>query len=66
MIVKVSLAVQGYNHIFFAKVVEPDKQLLVPVDAARIVGDDHRLPHSFDTQGLTEGAVRVEFASKLA
>ena len=39
----------GDNHIVFAKVGEPDKQLLVLVDAARIVGDDHRLPHSFDT-----------------
>ena len=45
---------------------EPDKQLLVLVDAARIVGDDHRLPHSFDTQGLAEGAVCVEFASQFA
>ena len=49
----------GDNHIVFAKVGEPDKQLLVLVDAARIIGDDHRLPHSFDTQGLDEGAVRV-------
>ena len=54
------------NHIVFAKVGEPDKQLLVLVDAARIVGDDHRLPHSFVTQGLEEGSVRVEFASELA
>ena len=37
------------NHIVFAKVGELDKQLLVLVDAARIVGDDHRLLHSFDT-----------------
>ena len=37
----------GDNNIVFAKVGEPDKQLLVLVDAARIVGDDHRLPHSF-------------------
>ena len=56
----------GDNHIVFAKVVEPDKQLLVLIDAARIVGDDHRLPHSCDSQGLAEGAVRVEFASELA
>ena len=56
----------GDNHIFFAKVGEPDKQLLVLVDAARIVGDDHRLPHSFDTQGLAEGVVRVDFASEFA
>ena len=41
----------GDNHIVFAKVGEPDKQLLVLVDAARIVGDDHRLSLSFDTQG---------------
>ena len=45
------------------KVGEPDKQLLVLVYAARIIGDDHRLPHSFDTQRLAEGAVRVVFAS---
>ena len=44
----------GDNHVMLAKVGEPDKQLLVLVDAARIVGDDHRLPHSFDTQGLAE------------
>ena len=56
----------GDNHIVFAKVGEPDKQLLVLVDAARSVGGDHRLPHSFDTQGLAEGAVWAEFASKLA
>ena len=30
----------GDNHNVFAKVGEPDKQLLVLVDAARIVGDD--------------------------
>ena len=42
----------GYNHVMRAKVGEPDKQLLVLVDAARIVGDDHRLPQSFDTQWL--------------
>ena len=56
----------GDNHIVFAKVGEPDKQLLVLVDAARIDGDDHRLPHSFYTQGLVEGAVRVKFASEFA
>ena len=56
----------GDNHIVLAKVGEPDKQLLVLVDAARIVGDDHRLPHSFDTQGPAEGAVRVDFASECA
>ena len=56
----------GDNHIVFAKVGEPDKQLLVLVDAARIVGDDHRLSHSFDTQRLAEGAVRIKLASKFA
>ena len=56
----------GDNHTVFAKVGEPDKKLLVLVDAARIVCDDHRLPHSFDTQGLAEGAVRVDFASEFA
>ena len=54
------------NHIVFAKVGEPDKQLLVLVDAARIVGDDHRLPHSIDTQGLAEGVVWVELPSEFA
>ena len=54
----------GDNYIVFAKVGEPDKQLLVLVDTARIVGDDHRLPHSFDIQELAKGAVRVEFASE--
>ena len=56
----------GDNHIVFAKVVDPDKQLLVLVDAARIVDDDHRLSHSFDTQRLVEGAVRIKLASKFA
>ena len=56
----------GDNHIVFAKVGEPDKQPLVLVDAARIVGDDHRLWHSFDTQRLAEGAVRIKLAHKFA
>ena len=54
------------NHIIFANVGESNKQLLVLVDAARIIGGRHRLPHPFDTQGLTEGAVWVEFASEFA
>ena len=54
------------NHIVFAKVGEPDKQLLVLVDAARIDGDDHRLSHSFDTQTLAGGAIRIKLASKFA
>ena len=49
-----------------AKAGEPDKQLLILVDAAGIVGDGHRLPNSFDTQGLAEGAVRFEFVSEFA
>ena len=44
----------------------PDKQLLVMVDAARIVCDDQRLLHSFDTQRLAEGAVRIKLAPKFA
>ena len=56
----------GDNHIVFANVWEPDKQLLVLVDAARIVGNDHRLPHSFDTQRLAEGVVRIKLAPKFA
>ena len=54
----------GENHIVFAKVGEPDKQLLVLVDAARIVGDDHRLPRPFDPQGLAEEVVRIKLAPK--
>ena len=54
----------GDNYIVFAKVGEPDKQLLALVVAARIVGDDHRLPHPFDSQGHAEGAVRIKLAPK--
>ena len=53
------------NHIVFAKGGEPDKQLLVLIDAS-IVGDDHRLSHSFDTQRLAEGAVGIKLAPKSA
>ena len=56
----------GDNHIVFAKVGAPDKQLLVLVDVARIVGDDHRLSHTFDIQRLAEGAVRIKLAPKFA
>ena len=56
----------GDNHIVFTKVGEPDKQLLVLVDNARFVGDDHRLSHSFDTQRLAEGVVRIKLAPKFA
>ena len=63
---KGQLCGSGDNHIAFAKVGEPDKQLLVLVDAARIVGDDHILSHSFDTQRFAEGAVRIKLASKFA
>ena len=51
-----------YIHVMRAKVGEPDKQLLVLIDAARIVGDDHRLPHSFDIQR----PIRIKLAPKLA
>ena len=44
----------GYNHVMRAKVGKPDKQLQVLINAARIIGDDHRSPHSFDTQRLAE------------
>ena len=44
----------GDNQVMLPKVGEPDKQLLALVDAARIVGDDHRLPHPFDTPGLAD------------
>ena len=56
----------GDNHIVFAKFGEPDKQLLVLVDAARIVCDDHRLSHSYGFQRLAEGAVRIKLAPKFA
>ena len=55
----------GNNHIFFAKVGEPDKPLLVLV-LARIVGDDHRLLHSFDTQRLAGGEVWIKLVPKSA
>ena len=54
----------GDNHIIIVKIGEPDKHLLVLVDAAKIVGDDHRLSHSFDIQRLAEGAVRIKLAPK--
>ena len=54
------------NHIVFAKVEEPDKQLLVLVDAARIVGDVHRLPHPIDTQMLAERPIWIQLAPNFA
>ena len=56
----------GDNHIILPKVGEPDKQLLVLVDAARIVGNDHRLPHPFDTPRLAERPIRIKLAPKYA
>ena len=56
----------GDNQVMLPKVGEPDKQLLVLFDAARIVGDDHRLPHPFDTPGLAERPIRIKLAPKLA
>ena len=56
----------GDNHIVFAKAAEPDKQLLVLVDAVMIVGADHRLPHPSDTQGLAERLIRIKLAPKCA
>ena len=44
----------GDNHVMLLKVWEPDRRLLVLVDAARMFGGDHRLRHSFDTQRLSE------------
>ena len=55
----------GDNHIVFAKVEEPDKQLLVLIDAAWIVGDDHSLPNSslgltgYTRKGLSSSAVKA-------
>ena len=43
----------GDNHIVFAKVGEQES-------------DDHRLSHSFETQRLAEGAVRIKLAPKFA
>ena len=42
----------GDNHVMCAKVGKPDKQLLVLVYYARIIGDDNRLPHSFGGSGM--------------
>ena len=41
----------GDNHVMPDKVREPEKQLLVLVNAARIVCDDHRLPHFLTPKG---------------
>ena len=49
-----------------AQVGEPNKQLLVLVNRARVVSDDHGLPHAFDTQGLAEAPIRIKLASKFA
>ena len=54
------------NHIVFAKVEELDKHLPVLVDAAMIVGDDHRLPHPFNTQMLAERPIWIKLAPKFA
>ena len=56
----------GDNHIMLPKVEAPDKRLLVLIDVARIVGDDHRLPHPFDTPGLAERPIRIKLAPKFA
>ena len=42
-----------------------DEQLLLRGKRARIVGNDHRLSHTFDAQGLAEFAIRVKLASVL-
>ena len=55
----------GDNHVSLPKFGEPDKQLLVLVDAAWTVDDDHRLPHSFDTQRLAPKFARSYCVLKL-
>ena len=49
-----------------AEVREPNKQLLVLVNRARVVSNDDGLPYSFDPEGLTETPVRIKFTSEFA
>ena len=52
------------DDVICAQVGEPNKQLLVLVKRARVVSDDHGLPHAFDTQGLAEAPTRIKLAFK--
>lgn len=66
-------AVQGYlecqpcgprdNHIIDFQNAKADEQLLILINRVSIVGDDHRLPHTFDAQWLAEYAMRLKLAS---
>ena len=49
-----------------AKVGKPNKQLLVLVNCARVIRNNHGLPYAFDPQGLTEAPVGIECASEFA
>ena len=55
----------GNNHIVFAKVGEPDKQLLVLVDAVRIVGDDHRFRTHLTPKGSRNEGCGLSLRSNL-
>ena len=54
------------DDVMCAQIGEPNKQLLVLVNRARVVSDDHGLPHAFDTQGHAEAPKRIKLASKFA
>ena len=54
------------DHVMCPHIWEPDEQLLVLVDRARVVGYHDGLPHAFDPEGLTETPVRIKFTSEFA
>ena len=54
------------DHVVRAEVREPNQQLLVLINRARIIGYHDGLPHAFDPQGLAEAPVRIKFASEFA
>ena len=54
------------DHVVRAEVREPNQQLLVLINRARVIGYHSGLPHTFDPQGLAEAPVRIKFASEFA
>ena len=54
------------DDVMCTRVGEPNKQLLVLVNQARVVSNEDGLPNSFDPEGLTETPVRIKFTSEFA
>lgn len=52
------------NYIVSTKVREEGEELLSLVYRTWVVGDDHGLPHPFDTQVLAERLLRIKLAAK--